>query len=331
MVSFEGQLTVTTKVDRTKMIKQDESNDGNVINISTYNEVNNEFLNDIYKIAGIKNCEFVSDNQFNATIEWINYNDMRVCNMVLPPGRLVREVAQVAGKAPCFVVVAAQNGALRLTLEQGSHDVAGERIVVFDARTLSSIDLIAGEDGRCTFQWLELSSITDFAGAMKGEAASIESVSLREYVQFFSRFLLKYGSSHISDYVDVSIRQNIVEMLKTFLRDQTARNDGGNKARLANDIIEYIKKNLDNHDLGAGRIARQFNISQRKLYKIFEESGLSLRDTILHYRLEAARKELASSTDKKIINIAFDSGFNDVSTFYRNFKRKYGYSPRSSQ
>lgn len=188
MVSFEGQLTVTTKVERTKMIKQDGSNDGNVINISTYNEVNNEFLNDIYNIAGIKNCEFVSDNQFNATIEWINYNDMRVCNMVLPPGRLVREVAQVAGKAPCFVVVAAQNGALRLTLEQGSHDVAGERIVVFDARTLSSIDLIAGEDGRCTFQWLELSSITDFAGAMKGEAASIESVSLREYVHFFPAF-----------------------------------------------------------------------------------------------------------------------------------------------
>ncbi|APF36976.1 MULTISPECIES: helix-turn-helix domain-containing protein [Chelatococcus] len=282
-------------------------------------------------LVGVDKCDFMLDGEFRAAIDWIKYNDMRVCSMALPPGRLLREVVQVAGKAPCIVMTAVQNGAMRLTLEHGAFDVGGERIVVFDARALLSIDMMAGEDGRCTFQWLELSSMTDFAGALKGEAASIESVSLREYMQFFSRFLLKYGNSHISDYVDVSIRQNIVEMLKTFLRDQTARSDGGNKARLANDIIEYIKKNIDNHDLGAGRIARQFNISQRKLYKIFEESGLSLRDTILHYRLEAARKELASSSEKKIINIAFDSGFNDVSTFYRNFKRKYGYSPRSSQ
>lgn len=40
-------------------------------------------------------------------------------------------------------------------------------------------------------------------------------------MSIFSRFLLKYGSSHISDYVDVSIRQNIVEMLKTWTPPET--------------------------------------------------------------------------------------------------------------
>jgi len=49
-------------------------------------------------------------------------------------------------------------------------------------------------------------------------------------------------------------------------------------------------------------------------------------ETIIEYRLNYATQQLVQ-TDKQISEISFDSGFGDVSHFYKTFKTKMRLSP----
>jgi AraC-like DNA-binding protein len=49
-------------------------------------------------------------------------------------------------------------------------------------------------------------------------------------------------------------------------------------------------------------------------------------ETIIEYRLNYAIQQLVQ-TDRPISDIAFESGFGDVSHFYKMFKLKMGLSP----
>ncbi|MBS7698338.1 MULTISPECIES: AraC family transcriptional regulator [unclassified Chelatococcus] len=282
-----------------------------------------EFCNDLLRST----FEIYQGSSFSAQTQVALFDDARVISATLTPGTLTRNAKLVSSETTGLVAINVLRGQAKLTSDGRSMTVDPLGVAVVHADVPFQLDILpVGEETHIS--WIELSSVTDLRSLIRNKAVMVSSNALSDYISFFVDFFIRYANGEISRYLDLSIRQSIVEMLRAFLRDQVAREDGSNKARLANEIIDYIKNNLELHDLGAAKISRNFNVSQRKLYKIFEDSGLSLRDTILHYRLEAARKELASTVEKKIINIAFDSGFNDVSTFYRNFKRKYGYSPR---
>ncbi|MFD2249743.1 AraC-like DNA-binding protein [Pseudochelatococcus lubricantis] len=100
------------------------------------------------------------------------------------------------------------------------------------------------------------------------------------------------------------------------------------------DIIAAVQRYLRQHardaDLTPARLARHCAVSVRKLYNAFAEADLSLHGAVLSHRLEEARRQLSAPGAKKVTSIAFDSGFKDISTFYRNFRREFGYSPRGS-
>ncbi len=73
--------------------------------------------------------------------------------------------------------------------------------------------------------------------------------------------------------------------------------------------------------------ADQLGISRRTFTKLFTElTG----ETWLHYvrslAIEHAQRKLSQS-DLPITSIAFECGFNDLSTFYRQFKRQCGIAP----
>jgi AraC-like DNA-binding protein len=299
---------------------------GRIIN-GNYSEYDkpfrDEFCNDLLRSS----FEPQEEGRFSAKTQAAIFDDGRVISATLTPGVISRNAKLVSSEATNLIAISVVRGQARLTCDGRMIMIDPLSVAVVHADCPFNLEILPGTE-ETTISWIELASVVDLRSMIRSKSVTVSSNALSEYMSFFVEFFLKYSHGEISRYLDLSIRQSIVEMLRAFLRDQVAREDGGNKARLANEIIDYIKQNLESHDLGAAKISRNFNISQRKLYKIFEDSGLSLRDTILHYRLEAARKELASTTEKKIINIAFDSGFNDVSTFYRNFKRKYGYSPR---
>jgi AraC-like DNA-binding protein len=61
--------------------------------------------------------------------------------------------------------------------------------------------------------------------------------------------------------------------------------------------------------------------------KFFKETmGMSFVQYLNDYRLEVAAKLLTTTSDD-IINIAINTGFDNLSYFNRCFKKKYGITP----
>ena len=92
-------------------------------------------------------------------------------------------------------------------------------------------------------------------------------------------------------------------------------------------IIAYLENHFDNPDLSLPMVADEFRISIYKLGSIFSEyADVGFRETITRLRLERSR-EMLSDPKLSVKEIAFRSGFRDVSYFIKLFKNAYDITP----
>jgi AraC-like DNA-binding protein len=92
------------------------------------------------------------------------------------------------------------------------------------------------------------------------------------------------------------------------------------------DLVEYLDSNYhETYDRAA--LARRFNLSEDYMGHLFKKAtSTNIANYINCRRIEAA-KQLLEETDSKVIDIAFHVGFDNLTYFYRHFKKVTGYSP----
>jgi AraC-like DNA-binding protein len=93
-----------------------------------------------------------------------------------------------------------------------------------------------------------------------------------------------------------------------------------------NPVFAYLVENFRGHvslDIAAGIASMTPNAFCKYFKKITRKTFM---ETIIDYRLNYATQQLVQ-TDKPISEISFESGFGDVSHFYKMFKTKMGMSP----
>ena len=83
--------------------------------------------------------------------------------------------------------------------------------------------------------------------------------------------------------------------------------------------------------LSAKAVARRQGLSERYLYLLFEQSGLSFSRFVTEERLKNALRMLLDPAcgGMRISDIALASGFGDLATFNRAFRRRFGNTPRA--
>lgn len=97
-------------------------------------------------------------------------------------------------------------------------------------------------------------------------------------------------------------------------------------------IIDYVssnyQKNITLSDI-AKLLGYDYNYVSRFFHSIF---NMSFKDFLNTYRLEAVIQALDdSSTSKKLVDIAFECGFQSIGNFNACFKKKLGISPSEYQ
>jgi AraC-like DNA-binding protein len=90
--------------------------------------------------------------------------------------------------------------------------------------------------------------------------------------------------------------------------------------------ISYAERNFADPELSPARAANALGMSVRKLHMLFSASGYTFSGWLSERRLEEARRLLTGSS-KSVADIAFSVGFNDLSTFYRACRAKWGATP----
>ncbi|WP_144395321.1 ATP-binding protein [Pleionea sediminis] len=92
--------------------------------------------------------------------------------------------------------------------------------------------------------------------------------------------------------------------------------------------IECIKSNYHNPDFSIKDLAASIYLSERQLLRKFQDTlGISPRDYINDYRLSIARPMVIQGL--KVTEVALKTGFSSAAYFSRQYKKKFGVSPKS--
>ncbi len=92
--------------------------------------------------------------------------------------------------------------------------------------------------------------------------------------------------------------------------------------------LHYIDRNFRDADLTERDVATAQGVSVRYLQKIFEQEDTTFLVCLTEKRMQSARSILQSCHNgRAIVEVALSSGYNDLSNFYRMFKRSYGETP----
>ena len=120
---------------------------------------------------------------------------------------------------------------------------------------------------------------------------------------------------------------NSLAVFFDFLRRHATNETGATRARdYAKAAKNYIDTNYHLHP-SICELAKQLNISQSYLYRVFfEEYGVSPKEYLNRFCLEQA-KSLLRHSDLNVSQIAASVGYNDVLAFSSFFSKKQGKSP----
>lgn len=147
------------------------------------------------------------------------------------------------------------------------------------------------------------------------------------------RFVENYTSKSSRDYSQIEelfrcesiekLSQNTVSLLLALTSPSpTSFSDG-----IADRIIDYMQQHLD-QNITLDLLSQTMNYSTAYLSRLIKKNtGQSFSDLLQDMRLKKSQ-ELLQQTDDRISDIAAKTGYNDVSYFIANFKKKTGVTPK---
>jgi len=201
--------------------------------------------------------------------------------------------------------------------QQGSPQLnAGAIVIQFNYNFLGE-DFFARpelQDIKQLFQ--KAGSGISFSGAVQAEV----NCNLAKLVQKDNNFEMMLGLLEVLQRLAISSEYTLLDQTRSLAERAIAEQER------INPVYAYLVENFRKPvslDIAAG-IA---NMTPNAFCKYFKKiTRKTFMETIIEYRLNYATQQLVQ-TDKPISEISYDSGFGDVSHFYKMFKVKMHLSP----
>lgn len=124
-----------------------------------------------------------------------------------------------------------------------------------------------------------------------------------------------------------SLTELLLFVINNFkLEESLLEKDFSNKNRLIK-IFDFLEKNYDDENLSVHDISNYVELSPQHLLKIFRENlGITLADYLNSLRIKKSLNDLLY-TNKSIIEISVECGFNSSKSYHRIFKKNYKTTP----
>lgn len=143
----------------------------------------------------------------------------------------------------------------------------------------------------------------------------------------FKRILEEFSESKTGK--NEMIKEHVMILLTLFARvyfeERAETLTTQENKRLVTHCVEYIKAHYD-EDITLSKMVQHCAMSKTCFCTLFNSIvGTSFKDYLNQYRIKKAVEFL--SRGEKLTNVSTYCGYNDFSTFYRNFKKYMGISP----
>lgn len=135
--------------------------------------------------------------------------------------------------------------------------------------------------------------------------------------------------------VDVFTRKylanNLLQLLNDYLNLKFALEThvSSSKQTMLLGIKSFVEEQITNPQLSLQQIAETFKCSKRQLHKLFNDENCTINNYIRNSRLEKCKKDIEDLGLSKlsISEIGYKNGYNNISSFVKCFKRKFGVPP----
>jgi len=258
---------------------------------------------------------------------WRSYGlgDLRFLHLLAPAQRVIHRGTGSSGQAaPSIQLVYARRGALRTQIGRSNFTIGPGEFVLLDNTRFYQMDMDSAHEAIDLMMprtWIEhwLPDPDQLLGrplsTRTGWGAPLGS-------------LLEAMARHIDD--SPLMRPLLAERVGALLTlaaetgDTAASGPGGG---LADRILRRIERDFADPDLAPQPVADALGISKRYLQALLAARGTSFVQELGRVRLERACDLLAGS-GLPVAEIAFRCGFLDPGYFARQFRRRFGASPR---
>lgn len=139
---------------------------------------------------------------------------------------------------------------------------------------------------------------------------------------------VEYYIVHRVSESDAMIKSYFIQLLVTInsISGRETLASSGPRTRI-NDIIDFLTDNIS-PEITLDFLADRFFINKYYMCHAFKEkTGLTIKEFMNTRKITRAKHLLSDGAD--IMNLCYDCGFNDYSTFYKTFKKLTGKSPKA--
>ena len=216
----------------------------------------------------------------------------------------------------------------RIEVNEGGHRYVTQKdsLVLIDP----TMENTFGSDGDAGFVAM---AIPDYqlARLRKGKsrvfASPIDgSAGLGRIVSGMFRDIVVYGNQLTLREMEIATSSLISLLGSALCERQTKVNS---QSGLLEHMAAWVIEHVSDQNISPCTLAEVFNLSRRSLYRIFAANDLKPDAWLWTLRIEEAARQLreTSCQDCSITELAFRTGFNDISHFSRLFRQTYGTTP----
>jgi AraC-like DNA-binding protein len=145
---------------------------------------------------------------------------------------------------------------------------------------------------------------------------------------------MMFGQDAIADpLVSAHVSQTLIDLVGLALGAEkdaaTIANERGMRAARLDAIVREIAASYLDPTFSVTVISVKLRLSPRYIQDLLQSTGSGFSDRVLELRLQHSVGLLARAVGsaRKISDIAFSCGFNDLSYFHRCFRRRFGMTP----
>jgi AraC family transcriptional activator of tynA and feaB len=245
--------------------------------------------------------------------------------------RVYRDARAIRGddREHFFLVFQDHGGALMCQGEQRVAVQAGDIVLIDSARPSEFV-----YDGACSQQVSvhlpRADMLARFGPALQGGVCVRRGDALGFAMRAILARMLESGQSDDAHLVEAFLGvfgSVLVERARQV--PALARSAGEGVLRKA---LGHVALHFQDPAFHAGDLARHLGVSPRLLQRAFESLGVSPSRHILDARLAAAHASLQAAAKRgapavAVSVVAYDCGFNDLSFFHREFRKRFGVPP----